>query len=99
MNSCALLPEPGTLTANSVLIVDDEASMRTALESSFLRHGWQVETASGTAEAVAKFRQARPALVVTDIRMPDGDGFFVMRQVRACSRDAAVILLTAYGSI
>ncbi len=99
MNAGSLLPEPGTLTANAVLIVDDEASMRTALESSFLRHGWQVETASGTTEAVAKFRQTRPALVVTDIRMPDGDGFFVMRQVRACSPDAAVILLTAYGSV
>jgi len=85
--------------AQEVLIVDDEASMRAALESSFLRRGWRVEIASGTTEAVAKFRRARHSLVVTDIRMPDGDGFSVLRQVHACDPRTAVILLTAYGSI
>jgi len=82
-----------------VLLVDDDASMRAGLETSFLRHGWPVETASGAEEAVFKFRRRRHALVVTDIRMPGGDGFAVMRQVRACVPRTAVILLTAFGSI
>ena len=57
---------------NQVLVVDDEAAMRTALAASFARNGWRVETAAGTTEAMAKFRRGQHPLVVTDIRMPDG---------------------------
>ena len=82
-----------------VLVVDDDAAMRSALETSFRRRGWRVETASGASEALIKFRRRQHALVVTDIRMPDGDGFAVMRQVRASEPHTAVILLTAFGSV
>jgi DNA-binding NtrC family response regulator len=84
---------------NNVLIVDDEAAMRAALEANFRRRGWQVQTASGVGEALAKFRTAPSTLVVTDMRMPDGDGLAVMLGVRTCIPDTPVILLTAYGSV
>ena len=83
----------------AVLIVDDDPSMRTGLEVSFQRHGWQVQTAGCATEGVEKFVVNRPPLVVTDVRMPDEDGFYVMRRVRECDPAVAVILLTAYGSI
>ena len=82
-----------------VLVVDDDAGMRAALEISFLRHGWRVETASSATEALAKFRRGQHALIVTDIRMPGGDGFGVMREARALAPRTAVILLTAFGSV
>jgi DNA-binding NtrC family response regulator len=85
--------------APQVLVVDDDAPMRSALETSFLRHGWRVETAAGASEAISKFRSRQHPLVVTDIRMPDGDGFAVMRQVHAWEPQAAVILLTAFGCV
>src|SRR5262249_1399106 len=85
--------------AKQVLVIDDDAQMRAGLEISFLRRGWRVETAAGAGEAVAKFRLRRHPLVVTDIRMPDGDGFAVLRQVRAWAPRTAVILLTAFGSV
>lgn len=84
---------------NQVLVVDDDAGMRTALDIGFRRHGWSVETASGTGEALAKFKRGQYALVVTDIRMPDGDGFTVMRSVQAVAPSTAVILLTAFASV
>jgi len=84
---------------SQVLVVDDEAAMRAALEASFRRNGWTVESAAGTREALAKFEAGRPRLVVTDIRMPDGDGFAIMRQVRSRAPLTAVILLTAYASV
>jgi DNA-binding NtrC family response regulator len=84
---------------NQVLVVDDEPGMRTALETSFLRSGWQVDTASGITEALVKFRRRQHPLIVTDMRMPDGDGFAVMREIRALSPHTAVILLTAFGSV
>jgi len=82
-----------------VLVVDDDSSMRAGLETSFIRHGWRVDTAAGAGEAIFKFRRSRHPLVVTDIRMSDGDGFGVLRQVHAWEPRTAVILLTAYGCI
>lgn len=82
-----------------VLVVDDDPGMRRALEVSFQRHGWRVECAAGAREAFVKFRHSFHPLVVTDIRMPDMDGFSVLRQVHAWEPRTAVILLTAFGSV
>lgn len=82
-----------------VLVVDDEASMCRALDANFRRRGWHVTTASGVADALAKFRVAPCSLVVTDMRMNDGDGLAVMQGVRQLAPQTAVIFLTAYGSV
>jgi DNA-binding NtrC family response regulator len=84
---------------NNVLIVDDEVAMRAALEASFRRSGWRVQTAVGVSDALSKFRTAPFELVVTDMRMTDGDGLQVMQGVRAFVPETPVILLTAYGSV
>jgi DNA-binding NtrC family response regulator len=87
------------IAENSVLVVDDEPAMRTALQASFQRVGWHVETASGATEAMRKFGSGRHPLVVTDVRMPDGDGLNLMHSVRNANPGTAVILLTAFGNI
>jgi DNA-binding NtrC family response regulator len=87
------------MSSCAVLVVDDEAAMRTALEASFRRNGWNVTTASGAGEALAKFRTTPCPLVVTDVRMPDGDGLQVMQGVREMAPETAVIFLTAYGTV
>ena len=84
---------------NRVLVVDDDGGMRAALEARFLRRGWRVETASCALEALEKFRREKHPLIVTDIRMPGEDGFFVMRSARALSPHTGVILLTAFASV
>jgi DNA-binding NtrC family response regulator len=84
---------------NQVLVVDDEAAMRAALEAHFVRDGWKVTTAYGAHDALAKFRIAPCPLVVTDMRMPDGDGLGVMRGLRELAPQVGVIFLTAYGSV
>lgn len=84
---------------NSVLVVDDEPGMRMALMANFQREGWRVETASGTTEALEKFRSSSFPLVVTDVRMPDGDGLDLMRSVRVANPATAVIVLTAFGTV
>ncbi len=55
---------------NRVLVVDDDAGMRSALEARFLRRGWQVETAADADQALAAFRRGLHPLIVSDIRMP-----------------------------
>ena len=82
-----------------VLIADDDAGMRAALEARFLQRGWQVDLAVNGAEGWNKFRESRHALVITDVRMPGRDGFELMRAVQAAAPRTAVILLTAYGCV
>jgi DNA-binding NtrC family response regulator len=84
---------------NRVLVVDDEAGMRSALEAHFLRRDWRVDTAANADEALEKFRRGLHPLVVTDIRMPGADGFTVMREARALAPHTAVILLTAFANV
>jgi len=86
-------------TPTSVLVVDDEPGIRTALRANFLRHGWRVETAGSVREAIRNLEGKEFDLVVTDIRMPDGTGMDVMQSARQLSPGTAVILLTAYGSV
>jgi DNA-binding NtrC family response regulator len=87
------------LHAKSVLVVDDEPGIRMALRTNFQREGWHVDVAEGTAEAMRKLESQHFPLVVTDVRMPDGDGLQLMRSVRAANPSTAVIVLTAFGSV
>jgi DNA-binding NtrC family response regulator len=82
-----------------LLIADDDAGMRAALEARFQRRGWVVDVAVNGTEALAKFRAGLHSLVITDVRMPGRDGFELMREVQTSSARVAVILLTAYGSV
>ena len=87
------------MSTNQVLVVDDEAPMRSALEAHFARDGWDVVTAYGANDALAKFRRSPCPLVVTDMRMPDGDGMGVMRNLRQLSPRVGIIFLTAFASV
>jgi DNA-binding NtrC family response regulator len=87
------------ILSSSVLVVDDEAGIRTALRANFIRYGWQVTTAAGVREALRVLEERDFDLVVTDIRMPDGNGMEVMHAARRSSASTAVILLTAYASV
>ena len=86
-------------TAPSVLVVDDEPGIRAGLAANFSRRGWRVESAGGVREARQRLEQGSFDLVVSDIRMPDGDGMEVLRAVRRLAPEAAVILLTAFGNV
>src|SRR6187397_1589509 len=69
--------------------------LRHALE----RHGHAVLEARDQPEAVRILQQAQPALVLSDLRLPDGDGFGVLRASKEFDADIPVIVMTAYGSI
>lgn len=83
----------------SVLIADDEPSLRLALRANFQREGWCVETVSGTVEALDALGRETFDLVLCDVRMADGDGFEVMDAVQALGTPTAFLFLTAYGSV
>ena len=82
-----------------LLIVDDDASIRAALEVGFRRSGWVTETASCVQEALFKFRNHIFPLVITDVKMPDGTGLELLDGIRNMAPLTAVILLTAHGDV
>ena len=85
---------------STVLVVDDEPGIRTALLANFLRLGCRVDSAFYVRVAFSNLEGKEFDLLVIEIRMQDGTGMEVMRSARASRLpDAAVILLTAYGSV
>jgi DNA-binding NtrC family response regulator len=81
-----------------ILIIDDEQSMREMLAIMLKREGFDVVTAEGRSMAAAVLAQAPVDLVVTDVRLPDGDGVEILRHVKAASPETVVILMTAFGT-
>jgi len=81
-----------------VLIVDDEQSMREMLGILLRKEGLDVCTAGSRAEAASVLARAAVDLVLTDVRLPDGDGIEVLRHVKAGSPETAVVVMTAYGT-
>ena len=69
--------------------------LRHALE----RQGHAVLEARDQPEAVRLLQQAQPAIVLSDLRLPEGDGFGVLRSAKEIDSDIPVIVMTAYGSI
>ena len=82
------------MSAQTVLIADDDAQIRELLELYLTKEGFAVEQAADGAEAILKAQQLKPDLIVLDVMMPVLDGMEVCRQVRKFSR-VPVIMLTA----
>jgi DNA-binding NtrC family response regulator len=94
----------GDLEEMRVLFVDDERDLVSSLSRYFRLHGFETAGAFGVAEAVGKLEEARASgsrydAVVTDLRMPDGDGLTVMREVRKLLPGTPVLVMTAFGSV
>jgi DNA-binding NtrC family response regulator len=82
-----------------VLVVDDEAGIRSALLAHFSREGWRVSLASGVREAEMRLAQTEYDLVVSDVRMADGSGVELLRALRADDGRTPVVLQTAFGTV
>ena len=80
-----------------VLAVDDEPNIVRLIQVNLERHGYQVETANNGAQALAKIRENRPDLVVSDVMMPEMDGFELLKNIRMDAElaELPVIMLTA----
>ena len=80
-----------------ILAVDDEPSIRRLIEVNLAREGYQMETAENGAQALAKIRASKPDLLVTDVMMPEMDGFELVKNIRmdASLADLPIIMLTA----
>ena len=83
---------------NRVLVVDDEPDLRITYERLLRREGYRVATAGSRREGLHLVVADPPRLVISDLRLPDGDGIEIVRAARALTPPVPVIVVTAFAS-
>ncbi len=86
------------MTAPRILVVDDEADLRELLEITLLKMGLDVDSAASLGAARTFLQAGEYALVLTDMRLPDGMGIDLVREVAGAARNTPIAVITAFGS-
>ena len=86
------------MTSPRILVVDDEADLRELLDITLVKMGLDVDCAETLRQARALFAANDYALVLTDMRLPDGLGLELVREVAASGKGTPIAVVTAYGS-
>ena len=81
-----------------ILVVDDEPDLRTLYELTLLREGYQVDAASDLAQARQHLQEKHFDAVITDMRLPDGLGLELLRDMVRQQRPERCVVITAHGS-
>src|SRR5215510_5238582 len=88
----------GAMSGQKVLVVDDEDHILELARLYLSREGYQIETVADGANALARFGQVKPDLVVLDIMLPNVDGLTICREIRKTSQ-VPIIMLTARDEV
>jgi two-component system, NtrC family, response regulator PilR len=83
---------------SKLLIVDDERSLREVLHMVFKKEGYAVSVATGYEDAVQHLKSNVFDLVVSDIKMKDGSGIDLLREVKSTNAETLVVMMTAYAT-
>lgn len=82
---------------NHVLVVDDEPSICRLMNVFLTQRGYQVQTANTGEDALVRFQENFPDIVLLDISMPGMRGIDVLRRMKKINATCGVIMLSAYG--
>ena len=83
---------------SKLLIVDDERSLREVLQVVFKKEGYSVALAVGYQDALLQLKSNVFDLVISDIKMKDGSGIDLLRDVKSASAETLVVMMTAYAT-
>ena len=83
----------------SLLIVDDDGPFRDRLARSMEKKGFKVTQAESVKSGIQKARETKPAFAVIDLRLGDGNGLEVVKEIQQSKKDSRIIMLTGYGNI
>lgn len=85
--------------AMKLLLVEDDAALRTSLMRSLTRLGWNVQACADGQAALHQWQASKPDVVLLDLSLPGLDGLQVLTQARRCGLRAPVLILTARGTV
>jgi len=88
-----------TETAGRILVVDDDPYFLRVLSRILAGENFRVKTAEGAAQAAQALREDSFDVVVSDLRLPDGDGLSILQEIRQAGAETPVVIMTAYGEV
>jgi len=83
----------------TLLIVDDDNPLRDRLTRAMEKKGFKVNQAESVQKGISQARNTPPAFAVIDLRLNDGNGLDVVKEIRKLRNDSRVVMLTGYGNI
>ena len=83
----------------SLLLVDDDAPFRDRLARAMEKKGFQVSQAESVKQGIEAVKKSSPGFVVVDLRLGDGNGLEIVKEIKKSRKDSRVIMLTGYGNI
>jgi DNA-binding NtrC family response regulator len=83
----------------SILIVDDEQSVRDSLYNWFIEDGYDVECAENAIKALSLLESSSYDIILADIKMPGMDGLEMLKRIKALKKDSMVIMMTAFATV
>ncbi|KPK33826.1 MAG: Fis family transcriptional regulator [Nitrospira bacterium SG8_35_1] len=86
-------------TMKSILVVDDDQPLRTALKEAVTRMGYEVQVSENPVEALKKMEQTDPSMIITDMKMPRMDGLTFIREIRKKSGDMPILVITGFATV
>ena len=93
------LQKISNLEDKSLLIVDDDNPFRDRLARAMEKKGFSVSQAEGVKKAIELIKLKKPAFAVVDLRLGDGNGLEVVKELQSSNEDCKIIMLTGYGNI
>jgi len=84
---------------NVIIVIDDDEIIRLSCEQILHKSGYRVETFASGYKGIERLKQIRPPLLVVDIKMPELDGFEVIKIVRKIDPDVVIVVITGYATI
>ncbi len=79
-----------------ILIVDDDETILHVLKRFFIREGFQVSVARDGIEAMERLKVEKPAIVLTDLKMPSLSGTELIQYIQKNTKETAIVVMTAY---
>ena len=83
----------------SLLIVDDDNPFRERLARAMEKKGFKVSQAEGVKKGIETVKTNKPAFAVVDLRLGDGNGLEVVKEIQNSNADSRIVMLTGYGNI